>query len=86
MHLTCAKCGHGFCWLCLGGKESHGGTDGHIYQCNSVADVLRKGFKVHEKDISTDTNSEYEMYRTDFYLTRYREHKKSVVFAEKRMA
>ena len=39
MHITCKSCGHGFCWLCMGDKASHGGTDGHIYQCNSIAHV-----------------------------------------------
>ena len=33
-----------FCWLCMGGPAEHpGSTDTHIAQCNSLADVERKG-------------------------------------------
>ena len=33
-----------FCWLCMGGPAEHpGSTATHIAQCNSLADVERKG-------------------------------------------
>ena len=81
MHMTCKICGHGFCWLCLGGKESHGGTDGHIYQCDNIAMAEKRGFKV---DVKQNTEKdEFELYKFDYYAMRYREHQKSIQFASK---
>ena len=81
MHITCTKCGHGFCWLCLGGKETHGGTDGHVNQCNSIADVLRRGFKVNGGETSGPPASAYETVRLEFFANRFKEHQNSIKFA-----
>ena len=75
MHITCRACGHGFCWLCMGDKESHGGTDGHVNQCNNIAHVEKRGFKADVKNRSAkDEDDEYNIIRTEHFASRYREH------------
>ena len=33
-HMTCAKCSHHFCWMCLGNWSEHGEKTGGWYKCN----------------------------------------------------
>ena len=83
MSMQCRSCGHGFCWLCLGGAKEHGGNDNHIDQCNSVADVLRRGFKLNGG--KTDgVEGEYEKVRLDFFASRFNEQQSSLKFAKRR--
>ena len=38
MHMTCGKCSHEFCWLCLGSAKSHS-KHGYFEPCNSFAEA-----------------------------------------------
>ena len=59
----------------MGGKESHGGSDGHVNQCNNIAMVEKRGFKVDVKGKSSkDEDDEYNIIRTEHFASRYREH------------
>ncbi len=33
MHMHCTRCGHHFCWLCLGEWSTHGESTGGFYNC-----------------------------------------------------
>lgn len=40
MHMTCKKCNHAFCWLCLTEWSKHGSGTGGYYACN-IYDKLK---------------------------------------------
>ena len=87
-HITCGSCGNHFCWLCLGGKDTHGGTDEHIVQCNSIEDAIRRGAKM--ADLIGDTKKEdlyeeFEAERSNFYKYRYNSHQDSLDFNRKHL-
>ena len=74
-HITCGSCGTGFCWLCLGDKTTHGGTDEHINQCNNLADAMRRGAKFDNlKTEKLQKHEEFERMRLDWYKYRYKSH------------
>ena len=66
MHMTCAKCGHHFCWLCLGDWSKHGSATGGYYKCNIY------------KPSEADTKGEQYIKRLQFFTDRYLEHKRGL--------
>ena len=87
-HISCGSCGHGFCWLCLGDKETHGGTDAHIRQCNSIEDAIKRGAKMADlmgDSKKEDLYEEFEAERSNFYKYRYNSHQDSLDFNRKHL-
>ena len=43
--MVCQSCRHEFCWLCMGGTDTHETPRGwpHAKQCDSIEDVKKKG-------------------------------------------
>lgn len=66
MHMTCAKCRHHFCWLCLGDWSKHGTATGGYYKCNIY------------KPSEADTKGEQYIKRLQFFTDRYMEHKRGL--------
>ena len=71
MHMTCFKCKHQYCWLCLGDWTKHGSGTGGFFNCNMYKE---------EKSESKDATS---IRRLQFYLDRYSQHKRSLETSEK---
>jgi ariadne-1 len=38
-HMTCQKCRHEFCWICMGDWKEHGSNTGGYYKCNKFDDT-----------------------------------------------
>ena len=88
MYMDCRKCGHGFCWLCLGDKKSHyQPSRGHFAACSSFAVAekkmqAKKSTKVIDKAAKEETEKR-ELVRLEHYKTRFIAHQASIRFAEK---
>ena len=86
--MDCRKCGHGFCWLCLGDKKSHyQPSRGHFAACSSFAVAekkmqAKKSTKVIDKAAKEETEKR-ELVRLEHYKTRFIAHQASIRFAEK---
>jgi ariadne-1 len=79
MHMTC-KCGHEFCWLCLGDWQQHGSETGGYYRCNKFSLDQEKGkYAKEEKD---RVMAAYSLKRFEHYYNRFIMHKASLKAAE----
>ncbi len=65
-HITCRKCQHHFCWVCLGSWQNH---TGDAYACNRYRD---KGDKV--------SASRQQLERYLHYYTRFANHANSLKY------
>ena len=74
-HMTCYKCKHNWCWICLGPWSEHGSSTGGYYQCN-VFDA--KAYNAKMKELRTQ---EFSGDRYTHYLRRSDAHETSGGFA-----
>lgn len=70
MHMTCAKCRHEFCWLCLGDWKTHGSNTGGFFNCNNFKE---------EKEKNEDQKT---IKKLQFFYDRFYQHKKSLEVTE----
>ena len=80
MHVTCKACGHGFCWLCMGGKETHGGADSHVAACQNFEQMKKLAAIVGDTE-----DKQLEYIRLNYFTFKYREHKNSIPFNRKQL-
>jgi ariadne-1 len=71
-HMTCRKCHHQFCWICLEDWKSH--TGGH-YSCN----------KYDPSKTNETQNAKQELERYLHYYKRYQAHHEAQKFAKKQL-
>ena len=83
--MTCKKCKHGFCWLCLGDESTHRKGGGHFDPCSGFAEANRKiqakkSTKVIDK-AAKEAADKREEVRLEHYKTRFIAHQSSLRFA-----
>ena len=74
--MNCRKCGHDFCWMCLGLWKEHGSKTGGYYSCN-VYDDKKKNDKAFQEGESAMAQSANELHRYTWHYERYNNHAKS---------
>jgi ariadne-1 len=82
-HMTCAKCGHHFCWLCKGPWSQHGSSSGGYYVCNKYNEEKSKGNLSAEEKHMAKGNALLGKYI--FYNSRYQEALRSYKLTEKQL-
>eukprot|EP01002_Notosolenus_urceolatus_P014678 NODE_640_length_1887_cov_12.754081_g513_i0.p1 GENE.NODE_640_length_1887_cov_12.754081_g513_i0~~NODE_640_length_1887_cov_12.754081_g513_i0.p1 ORF type:complete len:502 (+),score=121.59 NODE_640_length_1887_cov_12.754081_g513_i0:28-1506(+) len=73
-HMTCKKCRHDYCWICLGDWSKHGSS---YYKCTFSDSEKEQTLK----QAQNATRAELEKYVN--YFNRYKEHDKSRQFNTK---
>jgi len=79
-HITCQKCKHEFCWICLGDWASHGANTGGYYRCNKY-DTNTSNLD----DTSDAAKAKRELDRYLHYYKRYHAHSEAQKFAKKQL-
>lgn len=77
-HMTCQKCRHEFCWICMGKWEDHGANTGGYYKCNKFDDQSND-------DQSDVAKAKRELDRYLHYYKRYHAHSEAQKFAKKQL-
>ena len=71
--MTCRKCKHDFCWLCLGDWKTHGSGTGGYYACN-IYEKKKANDKEFQKMLEIKENSKNELARYMYNFERYQNH------------
>ncbi|KAJ6235806.1 e3 ubiquitin-protein ligase ari5-related [Anaeramoeba flamelloides] len=66
-HMTCKRCRHEFCWICMGNWKAHGGS---FYSCN----------KYKPKTDNNKKKSKAALEKYFHYMSRFENHEKSLKF------
>jgi len=80
-HITCQRCKHEFCWICLGDWASHGANTGGYYRCNKY-DPNNTG---NPNDTSDAAKAKRELDRYLHYYKRFHAHSEAQKFAKKQL-
>uniref|UniRef100_A0AC35TT92 RBR-type E3 ubiquitin transferase n=1 Tax=Rhabditophanes sp. KR3021 TaxID=114890 RepID=A0AC35TT92_9BILA len=68
-HMTCSRCRHEFCWICLGAWQPHGNS---YYKCNKYVE-----------DENAGSTSREQLKRYLHYYSRYANHQQSIRLQDK---
>lgn len=80
-HMTCAKCGHHFCWHCKGPWSSHGSSTGGFYSCQKYNEDVAKGnYSEEEKKLISSTKL---LQKYQYYYTRWKDARAGIEFTRK---
>ena len=73
MHMTCTRCGHHFCWLCLGDWGKHGESTGGYYNCR-IYQQENKNSPEEKKRKAAESNLKRHLH----FFERWTEHDKAM--------
>ncbi len=76
--MTCSKCRHEFCWICMGDWAEHGSNTGGYYKCNKFDPNASDG-----DDQSDAAKAKRELDRYLHYYKRFHGHSQAQDFARK---
>lgn len=80
-HMTCSKCRHEFCWICMGDWSEHGTNTGGYYKCNRYDPDTGSS----STDQSDAARAKRELDRYLHYYKRYHAHEEAERFARKQL-
>lgn len=80
-HMTCQKCRHEFCWICMGDWKDHGANTGGYYKCNK----FDNGSIPDGSDQSEQAKAKRDLDRYLHYYKRYHAHSEAQTFAVKQL-
>jgi len=81
-HMTCQRCKHEFCWICIGEWSDHGANTGGYYKCNKYDP---DNFNVNGDDLSDAAKAKRELDRYLHYYKRFHAHAEAQKFAKKQL-
>jgi ariadne-1 len=80
-HLTCQRCRHEFCWICMGDWNDHGANTGGYYKCNRY----ENGNLDNNSDLSDAARAKRDLDRYLHYYKRYHAHQEAQKFAKRQL-
>lgn len=81
-HMTCQRCKHEFCWICMGDWNDHGANTGGYYKCNKY-DNESSGFVAGDQSDAAKAKRDLDRYL--HYYKRYHAHQEAQTFAKKQL-
>eukprot|EP00731_Ephydatia_muelleri_P020266 Em0012g1091a len=76
-HMTCRKCRHEFCWICLDPWKDHNSSTGGYFSCNRLMPKRRQKSCLKEEERSVSLEA-LKFKRFVHYYDRYKTHKKNL--------
>lgn len=82
-HMTCSRCRHQFCWVCLGSWTFHGSRTGGYFQCNKFRAAKNAKEKLEKAKSAANkmATKELEEYFKHVY-SRFQNHNNSLQMEE----
>lgn len=77
-HMTCQRCKHEFCWICMGDWNEHGANTGGYYKCSRFSGN-------EENDQSDSARAKRDLDRYLHYYRRFHAHQEAEKFALKQL-
>jgi ariadne-1 len=81
-HMSCQKCKHEFCWVCMGDWKEHGSNTGGYYKCNKFDS--EDGLD-NPNDMSDAGKAKRELDRYLHFYSRFHAHAEAQKFASKQL-